>query len=1106
MPVVRIPRPQLASRVSHALVDHPLVIVAPAGYGKTTLVEEALAASQLRGAWIRCTPADRHAGRLLGSIVRAVNDAAPGSSEVVAGAGDSVQRTPAPTDGVRALLGECDQLLVDPITIVIDDAEALTGSGAACSVLDELIRGTGPKVGVVVLSRRSLPLRLAKLTGTGRLVELGTGDLAFDAVECSQLLAKATGRSASADEVDGLMTATEGWPLGIATLVQDGGPDRDVTDLDRSFRSPRALRDYLREEVLAELESSERTALLSSAIPRRLTPEIADALELPEDHLAAAGTGGLFLARSGPDAEAFAYHPLFREVLLDQLGEHLTAEQIRGVHRRVAPAVAEHDPVEAIEHWITAGEWSRAVDAIAAEASSVASMSPTLVRSWLDRLPDAIRADTRVQLLAGHVAWAEGDYESAIGHLRAGLGMTDVATDRQEVEAASVDGEVSPTNEWWGRFLLIDCLGLVGRPEEGVAIAVGFNEPDAREAGPVSAAAGLYAAHGMAAAGRPAAALELASRVSDVPDAGAVAPIDALMRAYIDIPAGNLVRAAEQTLGAYRQIEADDPLGMRFNLMAAHATVLGEQGHRHEALDWWEHQRIEADRALLVARVNTIHGLQAMIHAQLGEMSEAEDFLALHTTTDTWPDQSAEVARALVAAARGERASALSAVRGAISAARTAPPLYRWWTLTDTVPALVTIGDLERAASVLDDAAALVEETYPGGSGRHLRARTTVLGAFLAAERGELDRASELVACGVGEAGETAPEILRLEWPRIERVVSAALERGALQPESTVEGLWASLPDGRALVGLADHPVAAVRLSAFRPALGSGHPTARSIVVRAVDDEDPAVAAAARDALARTVASPPPRRFESLGGFRVRRGGWTTDGGSWTRPVDARLVRFLLIHGEAPVPTDRIFEALWPGLDADGARRSLQVSASRIRQLLDHPEPSQSIIEASRDAYRLRLSPGDVLDWQQFERAADVALDRTASSLPLLERAHSLWGGEPLPEEAYSDWASGWRARLVDRCVEVLVALIGAHERDGDDTSAVRVVRELVDLDPYDERSHRLLMAALARLGRRGQALRQYLVCRRMLLDDLGVEPSPVTSALHADILAGRPT
>lgn len=1090
MSSVRIDRPDLVARTVDALVDRALVVVAPAGYGKTTLVEQALDAASVHPAWVRCTPADRHAGRLLDSIARAVNDAAPGSSEVVADAGGGAHEAPEPTDAVRALLADCDQLLVDPITIVIDDAELLIDAAEACDVVAELIRCTGPKVGVAVLSRRSLPLRLAKPRGGGRLVELGIGELAFDGAECNDLMSEVAGRSVTADEVDGLMAATEGWPLGIATLMQTTGGDQDL-GADGPFRTAHALRDYLHEEVIGPLPDQQRRALLASTVPRQLTPAIAEALGLPDDHLAGAGTRGLFLRRLDRESGSFAYHPLFREVLLGQIGDFLTPDELRAVHRSVAPAVALHDPVEAIEHWIAAEEWDRAIDGIAGEASAATSMTPTLVRSWLDRLPDSVRSDPRVQLIEGRVAWAAGQLETAIDHLRAGLDRPDTGVD--------------PVGEWWARFLLIDCLDLVGRPEDAVAIAGGFDAPEAQAAGPISAAAGLYAAHSLAASGRTEMALELASRVRDLPAASAVEPIDALLRAYIDIPAGHLADTADRTLAAYRQVEVDDPLGMRFNLMAAHATALAEQGRRDEALDWWERQRIEADRALLVARVNTIRGLQAMLLAQLGRTADAEDFLALHRETSTWADQSAHVAWALVAAAGGDRAGTLSAVERAMTSAKSAPPVYRWWTAVDVVPALLAVGALESADGALDDAAALVEQTYPGASGRHLRARTTVLRAMLAAEQSDLDLAAALVADGLSEADETAPDVVRSEWPRIGPVVAAALDRGTLHPANTVECLWTAFPDGRALVELAEHPEAAIRISAFRPALGSGHPAARAVVARAVDDEDPVVSEAARAAFARVADAPLPRRFEALGAFRVSRGGWTTDEGSWSRPVDARLVRLLVVHGGNPIPTDLVYDALWPDLDADGARRSLQVAASRVRQILDVSGSTPSIIEANRDTYRLRLAPGDVLDWQQFERAADVALDHATPSLPLLERAYALWGGEPLPEERYSDWAAAWRARLVDRCVDVLVALVDAHSHVSDHASAIRVARELVDLDPYDERSHRLLMTALARAGRRGQALRQYLVCRRMLLDDLDVEPSDATSALHASILAGFP-
>jgi DNA-binding SARP family transcriptional activator len=68
----------------------------------------------------------------------------------------------------------------------------------------------------------------------------------------------------------------------------------------------------------------------------------------------------------------------------------------------------------------------------------------------------------------------------------------------------------------------------------------------------------------------------------------------------------------------------------------------------------------------------------------------------------------------------------------------------------------------------------------------------------------------------------------------------------------------------------------------------------------------------------------------------------------------------------------------------------------------------------------------------------------------------------------------------------------------------VSAARRLVDLDPFDEAAHRQLMTAYARAGRRGAALRQYLECRRALVDGLGVEPTAATARLQARILAGE--
>ena len=176
-----------------------------------------------------------------------------------------------------------------------------------------------------------------------------------------------------------------------------------------------------------------------------------------------------------------------------------------------------------------------------------------------------------------------------------------------------------------------------------------------------------------------------------------------------------------------------------------------------------------------------------------------------------------------------------------------------------------------------------------------------------------------------------------------------------------------------------------------------------------------------------------------------------------------------------------------------------------MRSVLDPPGAAESLIASADHAYRLVLGPDDTTDAAEFQAAAGRAVaDASAGRPALLEHARSLWGGDPLPEERYSDWATSYREGLIDRYIAVLRALCEHYQRTGAHLDAAEAARELVDLDPLNEDGHRALMTAYARTGRRGHALRQYLECRRALVDALGIEPSEVTAQLQARILAGE--
>jgi DNA-binding SARP family transcriptional activator len=304
---------------------------------------------------------------------------------------------------------------------------------------------------------------------------------------------------------------------------------------------------------------------------------------------------------------------------------------------------------------------------------------------------------------------------------------------------------------------------------------------------------------------------------------------------------------------------------------------------------------------------------------------------------------------------------------------------------------------------------------------------------------------------------------------------------------------------------LTRHPVPRVREAAITAAAASGHPQAIASLQQIACADEPAVARAAARELEHLRTVPPSLAFTLLGGFSVKRGSWRAEDAAWERRVAQRLVRFLLLHRDSPVADDELLEAFWPDRDADVARRSLRVATSRARSVLDVPGVPSAIGIADR-MYTLRLRADDSVDVDDFRVAAEAALHEAGPArVRLLDRAASLWSGEPLPEERYTDWARDWRAGLVDQYAGVLIALCDSCLENGDFTEAGLRARDLVKVDPLNEGAHRRLMVAHARAGRRSQALRQFLDCRRALVEQLGVEPAAETGRLQERILAGEP-
>lgn len=1079
----RIPREELVERVRAGLDAGSVLLVAGAGFGKTTILERALEGRH--AVWVSCAESDAHKGHLLSKLMDGLRAAVPGAIDVLAERVTGSRRAIDTREVLGELASELRQLLLDPLTIVVDDAERLADSDEALALLEDLIAIDAGPVSIAVASRTPLRLRVAKLASAGRLVELGPRDLAFSPEECAALLDLQDGRAHGQDEVEALFDATEGWPLGVAlgAATQRAGEAIGPT-------SATTLMAFLDEEVLDRLPPDIRTAVVDSSIVEELSPACAQAIGLPPDFQRRVAGSGVPLR---VDNGTFAFHPLVRELLRARLEAERPRARRDELHTAVAPALqSDGHPDEAIEHWLRAEAWPEAATAIAARGQALAPTAPATVKGWLDTLPRQHGSAPACLLLRGTLEWAAGNNARAIELLR------------QAVDGYRAQGDAE--GEWVARFALADPLSIVGLWDESIALAEGYEDAPEGIARAIAAIVLAYATTALGATGRVEECERMSDRLCNHPGAGrrlrSARPVWVVYARSLSGDLDEEIRLFERKL---EEVDITDFMSRRPLAATGLALCLGDQGRDDRALEAWR-RAAESARAHHVAfLVDWSHAWCALILAREGRLAEAQAELAdaQLDRIEGWRAYTVELARARIAALAGDWPGVVAAAERAVVTAQPAPLPDRFRTTTEVAPLLAEAGQPRRAGELLDDAIALCDERVPGESGDYWRAILLATRAGQRLGQGDEGAALDDARAAWRAAGSHAADLVRHRRHSVHPVLWLALEHDVLDARDVVTATGAASEDGDELLHLTTHPSPATREAGLRAIAASGHPAAARRLTELAGDPDPGVQAAAAHAAATLTRTPPALAFRLLGGFEVHRGRHRVTAAAWERRVAERLVRLLLVHG-GRVPEDVVLDAFWPDTPPKQARRSLQVAISCARSVLDTPG-QESVIEVAEQTLGLRLGPRDTLDTDRFEEAAATALSaRGDERRRLLEQAVKGWTGEPLPEERYADWTAQWRERLTQRFGEVLSALAGACRDAGDKPATILAARRLVDLDPLDEGAQRELITAYARAGRRAPALRQYLACRRALFDDLGLEPSAETADLQRRVLAGE--
>jgi DNA-binding SARP family transcriptional activator len=203
------------------------------------------------------------------------------------------------------------------------------------------------------------------------------------------------------------------------------------------------------------------------------------------------------------------------------------------------------------------------------------------------------------------------------------------------------------------------------------------------------------------------------------------------------------------------------------------------------------------------------------------------------------------------------------------------------------------------------------------------------------------------------------------------------------------------------------------------------------------------------------------------------------------------LLAMLLLYANEIVSTERLIDALWEEQPPDGARKTLQVYISQLRKTL-----GQDRVQTRAPGYLVRVDAGE-LDLARFQRLTEDGR---------FKEALQLWRGPPLAEFANERFAQGEIARLEELRLSCLERRIEGDLEEGRHAELVAELESLVQIHPLREHARAQLMLALYRSGRQVEALDAYQGARRVLVDELGIEPGRTLRELERAILAQSPS
>ncbi len=1043
----------------HEHVDRKLLLVsAPAGYGKTSLLVDYAHDTELTVCWLSVVDSCRDPRVLLDYMVACIRYHFP---QFGARSREVIRSAESLTDCelvAATIVNEIYETIPDYFVVVIDDFHLVDSSQAVNVMVDAIVQHL-PENCHIILSSRTVPTLtvrgLALLTARQQIAGLGANDLRFTGPEIQSLLEQNYGQTVPIDLANELADRSEGWITGIVltTRAMWKGIFHNMVCLRGSDSK---VYDYLVNEVFAQQPLEVQQFLLSTSVLEEMSPLLCDQVlnvTNSREILKRLEDGNLFISRlERGDERWYRYHQLFRQFLLAKLRED-HPQWVRLLQRRAGEVLRESGAFEeAIACFIRAEDYDAAMESIMEVARDTYDAGRFAVLSgWIDSLPaDMVRGQPRLQWFRAKIHLEVSELNQATLLFREAFDGFSSSGDRLGQAQALVEESA-----------VLRFRGDLRRAIDACERALILLGEDTVEHDRVRTIASAYRQIGTCQASLG----DLASGEQHLRRA---------LHIYEDLGYSTNVAYVHLDLGAILQMSGD---------------LVGAKLHFHQALEIWERL---GNVGLTALTLNNI----AIGHYYRGEYAEALRLYSLAL------EQAKRVAlqrpMAFILAGMGDvqrdqaaYAAALASYEEGLRAARQTRESYILCYLLDA------IGNTYRLMGQEIRAADYVRQAHSRARERDAKYEIALYETTLGAihyQQGNLRQAADYLS--------QAQQVFQHSSARRELARASLLLAQTRYVEGRFHEAWACL---EVVAGCL------VELG-YDQFLVSVAREARLVLARAVDRDvggsvikgllDKAATDPAPDRMVvPQEASPQPLlRVCAFGQSRAFRGEETVTAAEWGMAKSKELLFYLLTFG--PRRKDQIGTDLWPDLSSAKLRSSFHVAIYRLRRALGQ----QDCVLFEGDQYLFNRRINFWYDVDEFESHMEAGIaswetdrDRAAQHL---NHAFVLYVGDFLDDMASAhDWCLAKRQELEDKYLKALGLLGEYHLLAGRPAEAAEFFERTLATDAYRESAYRGLMRCQVLLGNRSEALRSYRRLAELFAQELGAVPAHKSKALYESIL-----